>query len=136
MAFAWQNKDISMLSCATEVRLRMCGGHSSATHAGQIAAIAMAFEMAVYGAVAGALYRALPKKKWAIYAALLCAMILGRLAWGGVQIVIMGLQNTEFTLSLFLAGAVTGSVPGIILQIVLVPLIVMALQRTKIMQNQ
>lgn len=101
-----------------------------------IAAIAMAFEMAVYGAVAGALYRALPKKKWSIYVSLLCAMILGRLAWGGVQMVITGLRNTEFTPAIFLAGAVTGSVPGIILQIVLVPLIVMALGRTKIMMDQ
>ena len=96
------------------------------------AAIAMAFEMAVYGAVSGALHCVLPKKKWSIYVSLLCAMILGRLAWGGVQMVICGLQHTEFTSAAFLAGAVTGSIPGIVVQIVLIPLIVMALERTQI----
>ena len=100
-----------------------------------LVAIAMAFEMAVYGAVSGLLYRILPKKKWSIYASLLCAMVLGRIAWGGVQIVITGLQNTEFTPAIFLAGAVTSAIPGIILQIILIPIIIMALERAKLVLN-
>ncbi len=100
-----------------------------------LVALAMAFEMAVYGAVSGLLYRILPKKKWSIYVSLLSAMVLGRLVWGGVQIVITGLQHTEFTPAIFLAGAVTSAIPGIILQIVLIPLIIMALERAKLMLN-
>lgn len=100
-----------------------------------LVAIAMAFEMAVYGAVSGLLYRILPKKKWSIYASLLCAMVMGRIAWGGVQIVITGLQNTEFTPAIFLAGAVTSAIPGIILQIILIPIIIMALERAKLVLN-
>ena len=45
-------------------------------------AIAMAFEMATYGAVAGVLYRKLPKTGWRIYASLISAMVAGRLVWG------------------------------------------------------
>lgn len=89
----------------------------------------MAVEMAVYGLVSGVLYRKLPGKKWAIYASLLAAMVLGRIAWGGVQFVIAGLQNTTFTAAAFLAGAVTSAIPGIILQIVLIPIVIMALER-------
>lgn len=101
-----------------------------------LAAVAMAFEMAVYGAVSGALYRVLPKKKWTIYVSLLAAMVLGRIAWGGVQFVIAGLQNTSFTLPVFLAGAVTSAIPGIILQIVLIPIIIMALERAGLVLNR
>ena len=43
------------------------------------AAIAMAFEMGVYGAVAGFLYQVLPKVKWRIYPVLLISMVLGLL---------------------------------------------------------
>ncbi|MFR5405676.1 MAG: ECF transporter S component [Oscillibacter sp.] len=45
-------------------------------------AIPMAFEMATYGAIAGLLYRKLPKTGWRIYASLISAMVAGRLVWG------------------------------------------------------
>jgi len=95
-------------------------------------AIGMAFELAVYGAAAGFLYRKLPKTKRSIYAALVIAMIAGRLVWGAAQLVLMGLQDSVFTLQAFLAGAVTTAIPGIILQLVLIPVIVMALEKAKL----
>ncbi|MGM9638305.1 MAG: ECF transporter S component [Butyricicoccaceae bacterium] len=99
------------------------------------AAVAMAFEMGAYGAAAGILYRVLPKKKWAIYASLVCAMVLGRVVWGGAQYVLAGLRGTEFNASIFLAGAVTSAVPGIILHLVLIPIIVMTLERAGLILN-
>ena len=92
-------------------------------------AVAMAFELATYGAVAGILYRILPRKKWAIYAALVSAMVAGRLVWGLVRWIIAGLNHTQFTADAFLAGAVTTAVPGIILHIVLIPVLVMVMER-------
>lgn len=50
-------------------------------------AVAMAFEMGVYGAAAGFLYHILPKKNWSIYAALLIAMTVGALCVGAVSII-------------------------------------------------
>lgn len=96
----------------------------------------MAFEMAVYGAVAGLGYKLLPKKPWAVYVSLLTAMVAGRLVWGAVRFVVAGLQHTSFPFSAFLAGAVLDAVPGIILHIVLIPLIVFALERAKLMLNR
>ena len=99
-------------------------------------AVAMAFELAVYGALAGLLYSLLPRKNWAIYVTLIVAMIAGRIVWGLVRLVIAGLTGNAFTMAAFLAGAVTNAVPGIILHIVLIPILVMALERAGLSLNQ
>lgn len=96
-------------------------------------AIAMAFELGTYGLISGLMYRLLPKKIWSIYAALIVAMVAGRLVWGLASLVLLGIKGTGFTAAAFLAGAVTNAVPGIILHIVLIPLLVIALRRTKLM---
>ncbi len=90
---------------------------------------AMAFELAVYGGAAGFLYRALPRKKGITYAVLLTSMIAGRLVWGAAHLAIAGFSGSEFTAAMFLAGAVTHAVPGIILQLVLIPVLVIAMER-------
>ena len=95
-----------------------------------MSAIPMAFELAAYGAFSGLLYRKLPRTKWAIYASLVLSMILGRLVWGCAQWVLMGLNGSSFTLEAFWAGAVANAIPAIVVQIVLIPLLVMALERT------
>jgi len=92
-------------------------------------AFCMAFELAVYGFVAGWLHRALPKKKLNVYVSLLCAMMIGRIVWGVVMFACMGLDVSAFGFQAFLAGAVFNAVPGIILQIVLVPIIVITLEK-------
>ena len=97
-------------------------------------AICMAFELAVYGAVAGLMHRILPRKKPYIYCSLLIAMVLGRLVWGAAMFVCLGINGGAFTFSTFLAGAVTNAVPGIIIQLVIVPIIVMFLDNTKILR--
>ena len=99
-------------------------------------AIAMTFELAVYGAVAGILYRLLPKRVWSVYVALIAAMILGRLVWGAARYVLAGLSGTEFPLSMFFAGAVLNAIPGIILHIVLIPVLVLMLRKAKLTLNE
>ena len=95
--------------------------------------IAMCFELAVYGLVSGLLYKALPKKTGSIYLALIAAMLAGRLVWGAVRAVISGAGGAEFTWQLFWAGAFVQAIPGIVLHIVLIPLVVLALRRAKLM---
>ena len=95
-------------------------------------AIAMTFELATYGALSGLLYRALPRRPWAVYASLLLAMVGGRLVWGAARFVLAGLAGSEFPFSAFLAGAVLNAVPGIILHIVLIPVLVLVLERAKL----
>ena len=99
-----------------------------------LTAIAMAFELLTYGTVAGILYRVLPKKTGYIYVSLIAAMIVGRVVWGVVQAIILGLYGSSFTLAAFWAGAVVNAIPGIIVQLVLIPLLVIALKKAKIMK--
>ena len=56
-------------------------------------------------------------------------MIGGRLVWGAARFLCAGLQPSAFCFTAFWAGAVTSAVPGIILQLVLVPILVMALEK-------
>ena len=58
--------------------------------------------------------------------------MLGRLVWGAAQMLIMGLNGGSFPLSAFVAGAVTSAIPGIVLQLVLVPLLVRALEKASV----
>ena len=91
-------------------------------------AVAMAFELATYGFVAGCLHQKLQKRTRYVYVALLGAMVIGRLVWGAVMFACMGFDVSKFGLSAFLAGAVINAIPGIILQLVLVPVLVISLK--------
>lgn len=97
-------------------------------------AIAMAFEMAAYGLVSGLLYRRLPKTLAGIYASLIGAMVCGRVVWGIVTALLL-LNGEGFTLAAFIAGAFTNAIPGIILQLVAIPVVVLALQKAKLVSQ-
>ena len=98
-------------------------------------ALAMAFELATYGFVSGFLYA---RSRWqcvlALYRCLIAAMLAGRLVWGAAEIVLLGLRGNAFTWEAFLAGAVTGAIPGIVLQLVLIPAVMVALDRAGFMR--
>lgn len=93
--------------------------------------IAMAFELAAYGFTAGYLYG---HSRWkcviSLYRSLIVAMLTGRLVWGLVQMVLLGIGGKAFTWQMFAAGAFLNAVPGIIVQLVLIPVIMVALNRT------
>ena len=95
-------------------------------------AVCMAFELATYGAITGFLHKALPRKKSCIFGSLLTAMIAGRLVWGTAMFICMGIQGGKFTFAAFLAGAITNAIPGILLQLVLIPILVMVLDDPKV----
>lgn len=92
-------------------------------------AVAMSFELCAYGFFAGFLYKKLPKWRMFIYFDLIVSMILGRVVWGIVKYLIAGFTGTEFTLKMYIAAVLTESIPGIILQIVLIPLLLFAIYR-------
>jgi thiamine transporter ThiT len=98
--------------------------------------VAMAFELAAYGLISGILYRLLPKKIPMIYVTLIISMILGRMVWGITRLVIAGVNQTAFTFAFFLTEAFVKSIPGIISQIILIPLIIIALRRARLMPDQ
>lgn len=93
--------------------------------------IAMAFELGTYGLTVGFLYS---HSRWqcviALYRSMIAAMIAGRVVWGVVQIVLLGISGNGFTWQMFMAGAFLNAIPGIILQLILIPAIMIALNRT------
>ncbi|MBQ3075226.1 MAG: ECF transporter S component [Clostridia bacterium] len=91
-------------------------------------AVCMAFELATYGLVAGLSYRLFAKIRFRIYSSLLVAMAMGRLVWGAAMLVCTGIKGGQFTLAAFIAGAFTNAIPGILIQIVLVPVLVKAFE--------
>ena len=99
-------------------------------------AVAMAFELATYGALAGFLYRKFPKTIPGIYTSLLIAMVAGRVVWGIVRLILAGVAGNGFTFAMFLSGAITTAVPGIILQLVLIPVVVYALEKAGLNLNK
>lgn len=98
-----------------------------------ITALAMAFELMTYGLVTGLLYS---RCKWkcivSLYRTLLIAMVSGRAVWGIVMVLISGASGSLFTWQAFIAGAFLNAIPGIILQLVLVPGVMLALGKTGI----
>ena len=96
-------------------------------------AVCMAFELAAYGAAAGLMHQLLPRRKPYIYCSLIIAMTVGRLVWGAAMFLCVGVGG-GFTLAAFFAGAITNAIPGILLQIVLIPVLVMILDNPKILK--
>lgn len=95
----------------------------------------MAVEMCVYGLAAGAFYRLFPKKHAFVYVSLVLSMIVGRIAWGAAQYVFLMINGSALTVKMFMAGAFINAWPGIILQLVLVPAVVIALQKAKLIKD-
>lgn len=93
--------------------------------------IAMAFELMTYGLVIGLIYSF---SRWkciiSLYRALIGAMIAGRIVWAAAQMILLGVSGGTFTMKMFLAGAFFNAVPGIIIQLVLIPTVMVALGRT------
>jgi thiamine transporter ThiT len=98
-------------------------------------ATAMAFELLTYGLVIGIVYGKMPKKNiGTLYAALVAAMLAGRVVWGIVQFIQLGISGTGFTWQAFMAGAFLNAIPGIILQLILIPALMTALDKMKLVK--
>ena len=93
-------------------------------------AAAMSFELAAYGFFCGLLYRALPKKYISIYASLLISMIIGRAVWGVVSYIMLSLSGGKFGWEIFISSALLKAIPGIILQLVIIPPLVILANRS------
>ncbi len=97
-------------------------------------AVSMALELGTYGALSGLLHKLLPRKKAYIFCSLPISMLLGRAVWGISMLVCMGINGKGFTFAAFIAGAVTNAIPGIIAQLILVPVAVLLIE-TALMQR-
>ena len=88
-------------------------------------AIWMSIELATYGFVIGFLYFKFNKKQmWYLYCCLIASMISGRVVWGISKTILLGISEKAFTIQAFIAGGIVDSLPGIILQLILIPVII------------
>ena len=99
--------------------------------------VCMIAELAVYGLVSGVAYKALGCRmnRKRTYAALIIAMLAGRAVNGLAMTAAMGMAGKAYTMQAFLMGAFVTALPGIIIQLVLIPPVVMALEKTHLTAN-
>lgn len=93
-------------------------------------AVWMSLELATYGFVAGIMYR--KKKNPSIiytYICLVVAMISGRIVWGIAKAILLGIGGKTFGISAFIAGGLVDAIPGIVIQLVLIPILLKALNK-------
>ena len=57
-------------------------------------------------------------------------MILGRIVWGLVQIILLGINGQAFTWQMFMAGAFLNAIPGIVFQLIFIPALMLSLHKT------
>lgn len=104
--------------------------------------VSMSFELAVYGAVIGLIMQQLSKRNTTdsgknyvrnLYLALIGAMLAGRIVWGLVRFILARATIQPFTMEMFMAGAFLTAIPGIIVQLILIPGIMAALKRAGVL---
>lgn len=94
-------------------------------------AVAMAFELGTYGLLSGVLYQKLRGRRFAEYIALILAMLAGRAVWGVVSYFLYTLLGNVFTWQLFVTQAFVNAIPGIIIQLVFLPILVERVANSK-----
>lgn len=92
-------------------------------------AIAMAVELGLYGFVSGFLY---PKQN--VIVSLLGAMIAGRIGYGLLMSCLLAIKGGAFGLSAYISSAFITALPGILLQLFLIPLVVVVLSKANLMR--
>jgi len=94
---------------------------------------AMMLELCAYGALTGFFYRRL---RWNVYPALLVAMVGGRIVSGLANAVFFSMAQKPYGFAAFLAAAFVTALPGIVIQIILIPIIVLSLEKAKIFAGE
>lgn len=93
---------------------------------------AMVFELSAYGALSGLMYRNLRQN---IYISLIAAMVGGRVVSGLASAVFYDVAGKAYGFQIFLTGAFVTGLPGIILQILIVPLLVIGLEKAMVISK-
>lgn len=93
---------------------------------------AMMLELCAYGVLTGLFYR---KCKWNLYFALIGAMLAGRVVSGVANAIFMGIAGKAYGFSAFLTASFVTAIPGIIIQIVAVPVIIICMEKANLIES-
>jgi len=88
--------------------------------------VIMIFELGVYGLIASLFYRRL---NWNIIISLILAMLMGRVAAGLVVFVLAQFFNIGLDPIIYVKGAIEIGLPGMVIQIILIPTLMYAINR-------
>lgn len=95
-------------------------------------AIAMAFELATYGFICGAIINKIFKNKYNylnILVTLIISIIIGKMVFGLATFILLAIKQSAYTFKMFITAAFINSWLGIVIQIVLIPIIVLSLSK-------
>ncbi len=92
----------------------------------------MMAELMAYGLIAGACIRLIRRggTMKRVYLALIAAMLLGRIAYGLMNSLIF--KAGAYSMELWLSGAFITAAPGILVQLIIIPIIILALERGRV----
>lgn len=95
----------------------------------------MLCELATYGLVSGLLIRFVRTKSRIadIYLQLVGAMLAGRIVYGVLNALIF--SAGKYTMAIFVSGAFVTALPGIIIQLVLLPILILGLEKARIIKR-
>ena len=99
-------------------------------------AMAMSIELLCYGLFSGIIYKGLKKVKGKIYWSLLGTMLLGRIAWAIVSYFLYSLMGSRFTWQIFATQGFVNAVPGIVIQLIIIPVIVLSLEKITVVGTE
>lgn len=88
----------------------------------------MAFELATYGLITGLLYKG---KKINIFVSLIGAMVVGRIVSGIINYILLTVGGNGFVFTAFLTATFVKAIPGIIIQLILIPVVLKAIEHAK-----
>ncbi len=96
-------------------------------------AVSMALELMTYGLISGLLY-AISRHQCiiALYRSIIAAMLAGRAVMGITNVILLNLHGDGYSWKMFLDGALLTAIPGIIIQLTLIPAIMLALHKTRL----
>lgn len=101
-------------------------------------AIPMAFELAAYGLIAGLLFKALKKMNFwpRSYLSMIAAMVIGRCVGGAVKAIVMGINGGGYSFGAFVSAYFAGTSVGMVLHLIIVPMILFALHKAKLLPEE
>ncbi|MBE6831085.1 MAG: ECF transporter S component [Ruminococcaceae bacterium] len=96
-------------------------------------AAAMMLELCAYGALTGFFYQ---KLRWNVYPALIGAMLGGRIVSGLANAVFMNMAGKPYGFAAFISASFVVALPGIIIQMLLIPIFILALEKAKMIRRE
>lgn len=105
---------------------------------GMPSAAALSFmlpELMVYGLVSGMMMQLLRSGKLCtdLYTSLITAMVLGRIAGGMASAVFYMGRGQAFSLAIWASSYFLGTLPGIVVQLILIPILVATLMKARVL---